>query len=155
MIDSKEVLADFQFVASRISHFSLETKDIETKGAKAEVSIEFDYDILKLEEQEEKHIGIVEFTVSIKARVKKSILFKINLKMEGLFIGNPKKLTLENFREMAELNGVATLSQLCRAYILSVSALSGITPPIKFPMINIYSLKNKKAAKALKQDTHN
>ena len=77
MIDSKEVLADFQFVANRISHFILETKDIETKGAKTQVSIEFDYDILKLEEQVEKHMGIVEFTVSIKARVKKSILLKL------------------------------------------------------------------------------
>ena len=70
--------------------------------------------------------------------------------MEGMFVGNPNKLTLEKFKERAELNGVATLSQLCRAYILSVSALSGITPPVKFPMINIYSLKKKKVINALK-----
>ena len=45
---------------------------------------------------------------------------------------------------MLELNGVATLSQLCRAYILSISALSGISPTIKLPMINVLSLRKKK-----------
>jgi len=35
-------------------------------------------------------------------------------------------------------------SQLCRAYILSVSARSGINPPIKLPMINVFSLRDKK-----------
>ena len=33
MISSKEVLADFQFIANRISKFSLETKNIDKKGA--------------------------------------------------------------------------------------------------------------------------
>ena len=51
--------------------------------------------------------------------------------MEGIFVGNPQKLNIEQFKEMLELNGVATLSQLCRAYILSISALSGISPAIK------------------------
>lgn len=144
MINSKEVLADFQFVANRISQFSLETKGIENKGSKAQVSFNFDYNILQLEEQEERYIGCIEFVSFIKAKVKNSILFKVDLKMEGVFIGNPQKLTLEQFKEMAELNGVATLSQLSRAYILSVSALSGINPAIKLPMINVFSLREKK-----------
>ena len=80
----------------------------------------------------------------IKAKVKNTILFKVDLKMEGLFLGNPEKLTIDNFKDMVELNGVATLSQLSRSYIMSVSALSGITPVIKVPMINIFSLREKK-----------
>jgi hypothetical protein len=64
--------------------------------------------------------------------------------MEGIFVGNPQKLNIEQFKEMLELNGVATLSQLCRAYILSISALSGISPAIKLPMINVLSLRKKK-----------
>lgn len=144
MINSKEILADFQFVANRISQFSLDTKDIESKGAKAQVSVDFDYGILQLEEEEERYFSIIEFTVQVKAKVKNAVIFRINLKMQGIFIGNPQKLTLERFKEMLELNGVSTLSQLCRAYILSVSALSGINPPIKLPMINVLSLRNKK-----------
>lgn len=144
MINSKEVLADFQFVANRISQFTLETKDVENKGAKAQVSFDFDYNVLNLEEQEERYLGSIEFSVYVKAKVRNSTLFKVNLKMEGVFIGNSQKLTMDNFKEMVELNGIATLSQLCRAYILSVSALSGINPAIKLPMINVFSLRDKK-----------
>lgn len=129
---------------NRISKFLLETKNIDSKGSKAQVSYEFDYNIIKIEELEERYIGHLEFMTYIKAKVKNSILFKVDLKMEGVFMGNPKKLTIDNFRDMIELNGVATLSQLCRSYILSVSALSGITPAIKIPMINIFSLREKK-----------
>lgn len=147
MINSKEVLADFQFVANRIANFTLETKDNDTKGSKAQVSFDFDYNILQLDKSEERYIGILEFSAIIKAKVKKSILFKSNLQMEGIFVGNPQKLSEDKFKEMIELNGVATLSQLSRAYIMSVSALSGINPPIKMPMINVFSLKEKKDKK--------
>ncbi|NLI57883.1 MAG: preprotein translocase subunit SecB [Clostridium sp.] len=133
-----------KYVANRISQFSLETKDIDTKAAKAKVVFDFDYNILQLEKEEERHIGCIEFASSIKAKVRNSILFKVELKMEGIFVGNPQKLNIEQFKEMLELNGVATLSQLCRAYILSISALSGISPAIKLPMINVLSLRKKK-----------
>ena len=149
MINSKEVLADFQFVANRIAKFALETKDNDIKGAKAQVSFDFDFNILQLDTTEERYIGILEFTALIKAKVKKSILFKSNVQMEGIFVGNPKRLSVDKFKEMIELNGVATLSQLCRAYIMSVSALSGISPPIKMPMINVFSLKDKKGKKVI------
>lgn len=147
MINSKEILADFQFVASRISQFSLDTKDADSKNAKAQVSFDFDYDILQFDEEDERYSSILEFIVQVKAKVRNSVIYKVNLKMQGVFIGNPKALTLEKFKEMVELNGIATLSQLCRAYILSVSALSGINPPIKLPMINVLSLRDKKGKK--------
>ena len=67
--------------------------------------------------------------------------------MRGLFIGNPQKLSEENFNDMLELNGVVTLSQLARAYVMSVTALSGINPPVKLPMINVISLREKKKSR--------
>ncbi|MGV8145203.1 MAG: hypothetical protein ACLKAK_00725 [Alkaliphilus sp.] len=39
---------------------------------------------------------------------------------------------------------MATLSHLTRAYIISVSALTGLNPPIRLPMININSLRKCK-----------
>lgn len=147
MINSKEILADFQFAGNRVSSFSVETKDIETKGAKANVSFEFDYNTKAFEESEDRYIGELEFVVSAKAKVKSSILFKIDLNMDGLFMGNPKKLSKENFMDMLELNGVVTLSQLARAYVLSVTSLSGINPPVKLPMINVAALREKKKRK--------
>lgn len=67
--------------------------------------------------------------------------------MDGLFLGNPKRLSKENFMDMLELNGVVTLSQLARAYVLSVTSLSGINPPVKLPMINVVALREKKKSK--------
>lgn len=67
--------------------------------------------------------------------------------MDGLFLGNPKRLYKENFMDMLELNGVVTLSQLARAYVLSVTSLSGINPPVKLPMINVVALREKKKSK--------
>lgn len=144
MINSKEVLADFQFIANRIAKFSLETKDIENKGKKSQVSFNFDYNILQLEEQEDRYLGCIEFVSFIRAKIRNSTLFKVDLSMEGIFVGNRENITIDRFKEMLELNGVATLSQICRAYILSVSSLSGINPAIKLPMINVISVRDKK-----------
>ena len=79
---------------------------------------------------------------------------KIDLTMEGAFIGNIQKLKKEDFANMLELNGLTTLSQLSRAYILSVTALSGITPPVKLPMINIFKLRQQKKKKEV-NDNYN
>ena len=144
MINSKEILADFQFAGNRVSSFSIETKDIQSKGAKANISFDFDYNIKAFEESEERYIGELEFVVSVRAKVKSVILFKIDLRMDGLFLGNPKKLSKENYMDLLELNGVVTLSQLARAYVLSVTSLSGINPPLKLPMINVAALRDKK-----------
>ncbi len=147
MIGSKEILSDFQFAGNRVSSFSIETKDIETKRAKTNISFDFDYDTKAFEESEERNIGELEFVVSVRAKIKNAILFKIDLKMEGLFMGNAGKLSKEGFMDMLELNGVVTLSQLARAYILSVTSLSGINPPVRLPMINVVALRDKKKKK--------
>lgn len=150
MINSREIIADFQFAGNRVSSFSIETKDIETKGVKTNIFFDFDYNTKGYEETEDRYVGEIEFIVLVKAKIKNSILFKIDLKMEGLFLGNPKKLSKENFIDMLELNGVVTLSQLARAYFISVTALSGINPPVKLPMINVVSLREKKKNSAKK-----
>lgn len=143
-MDSKKAQADFQFVANRVSLFSLETKDIDTSGNPAKIDTDIDYNILSAEKEENNFVGAVEFIAEIKAKVKKSILFKISLKMEGVFVGNPYVLTDESFRNMLELNGVATLSHLSRSFIMSTTTLAGINPPIRLPMVNIHKLKELK-----------
>ncbi|MBZ4647739.1 MAG: hypothetical protein JG777_3228 [Clostridia bacterium] len=143
-MDSKKVFADFQFASNRVSKFLLETKSLDTRGYTVNASYDVDYNILEIIEEEDRYIGLVEFSTVIKAKIKNSILYKINLCMEGIFLGNPKKLDAEQFSKMLELNGVATLSQLCRSYIISTSSLSGLNPPVKLPMINIHALREYK-----------
>lgn len=144
MINSNEIASGFQFAASRVSKFNLEVKDVSSKGARAQINFDFDYNVLNVDETGESYAGLIEFIVSVKAKVKNSLLFKISLTMEGAFTGTKKDLQIEEFNNMLKLNGLTTLSQLSRAYIASITSLSGINPPIKLPMINIFSLINKK-----------
>lgn len=144
MIDSKDILADFHFLGNRVSNFVLETKMIENKEVKTSISFEFDYNVLELVERDNNHFGIIEFIVKSRAKAGKSTLFKIDLTMEGAFIGNTKHVAKERFKEMLELNGVVTLSQISRSYLLSTTSQSGINPPVRLPMINVVQLKEKK-----------
>ncbi len=143
-MDSKKIHADFQFVANRVSSFILETKDVDTSINSAKLDFDFDYNIKKVEKNENNYVGVIEFIVEVKAKIKNAILLKINLKMEGIFIGNPNVLKEETFTSMLELNGVATLSHLGRAYIASTTSISGINPPIRLPMVNFNKLRELK-----------
>lgn len=144
MINSNQVLADFQFIGNRVSNFKIETRDIRIDKEKINVTYDFDYEIKEIKELEDRYTGYLEFITIIKAKFKKTVFFKIDLTMEGAFIGNIQKLKKEEFINMLELNGLTALSQLSRAYILSVTALSGITPPVKLPMINVFKLIQQK-----------
>ena len=43
-----------------------------------------------------------------------------------------------------EMNGLANLMNISRAYLVGVSAQSGISPPVRIPMINLLKLREKK-----------
>ena len=139
-MDLKNTVANFQFIANRISNFTLETKDMDIKGEKAKVNYDIDYNILRNVYEDGKYTGLLEFIVRVNAKIMDDSLFNIIMIMEGVFIGNPNKLSEEQFKNMLELNGVATLSQLSRAYIISMSSISGLNPPVKLPMLNIHDL---------------
>lgn len=143
-MDINEVLADFQFIKNRVSKFLFEYKTSHTSQKPALINCNIDYNIVDFIEDDDKFVGIINFIVDLKAKAKNLVIFKIHLIMEGTFAGNPKKLNKEQFKNMLELNGVATLSQFTRSYISSVSALSGINPPVNLPMINIQALRKTK-----------
>jgi preprotein translocase subunit SecB len=143
-MNTNEVYADFQILGSRVSKLLLDTRPIDEKG-RSEVSVDFDYEINDIEEEGNWLLGSLKFMVQVKAKVKNKILFKIELEMEGTFAGNAEKLSREKFIEMLEMNGLITLLHLSRAYLVSVTAQSGIHPPVHIPMINVLKLRAKKA----------
>jgi len=147
-MDTSKVLADFQFLKNRVSKFSVDYKAIDLKEKSTLINCDIDYNVIDFIEDDNKFIGILNFVVDLKAKTKSSVLFKMHLTMEGTFAGNSKKLNIEQFKDMLELNGVATLSQFSRSYISSVSALSGINPPVNLPMINIHALREFKLKKS-------
>lgn len=90
----------------------LKLRDIKTNEFKVKVTYDFDYEIKEIKELEDRYVGYLEFITLIKAKVKNAIFFKIDLTMEGAFIGNIQKLKKEDFANMLDLNGLTTLSQL-------------------------------------------
>ncbi|HEY5560683.1 MAG TPA: preprotein translocase subunit SecB [Clostridiaceae bacterium] len=139
-----KVMADFQLLRTRVSEFSLLTKPIEPNGIVAKLEYNLDYNILNITEEDNKFTGYLEFIVEVKAKIKNSLLFKVSFNLEGVFMGNPNVLDSESFRRTMELNGVATLSQLSRSYIISTTALLGLNPPVRLPMANIVKLRELK-----------
>lgn len=147
MIDANKIIANFQMIASRVVKFDLETREVDENNVKVNVKNEFDYDIISVEEFNDAYFGAVQFKTTFIAKKGKSVLFKILIIYEGKFIGNKNHLKFDDFKNMLELNGVVTLSQLTRSYVLSATALAGINPPVKIPMINVHMLKKIKENK--------
>lgn len=142
-MNPKEVMADFQFLGNRVSKLIIETKRIKEKG-RVELTHDFDYKITETSQQDNSFLGMLQLSVQVKAKIKNKILFKIDLAMEGAFAGNSEKITEEKFIEMLEMNGLANLINISRAYLVGVSAQSGINPPVRIPMINLRKLREKK-----------
>lgn len=144
MIDSNKIVASFQMIASRVVKFELETKEVNNSKEKVNIKNSFDYEVMKVEEDDKAYYGAVQFKSNFIAKVGKSTLFKISIVYEGKFLGNKNNLKQEDFEKMLELNGVVALSQFTRSYVLSATALAGINPPVRMPMINIHQLKRLK-----------
>jgi len=145
----KDIMADFQFLGHRVSKLVLDTRLVEEKGP-SNVSFDFDYEVMDLLEEDNRFLGIIQLIVQVKAKIKNKVLFKIDLRMEGAFVGNAEKLSHQKFTDMLEMNGLITLLHISRAYLLSVTAQSGINPPVKLPMINVLKLREKKAQQSQK-----
>ena len=139
----KEVVADFQFLGNRVNKLVVKTKLLQEKG-RPEISFDFDYNVDEIVEEDNVFFGILQLIIQVKAKIKNRVLFEIELVMEGGFTGNPERLSIDKFAEMVEINGLITLLHISRAYLVSVTAQSGITPPVRIPMINILKLREAK-----------
>ncbi|WP_077368807.1 protein-export chaperone SecB [Anaerosalibacter sp. Marseille-P3206] len=140
---TNKIMADFQFLNNKVIEFSIQNSLSNTKDKVIKVDYDMDYEIVSCNELEDGYLGIVDFIVNLTGKIEESESFKIHLKMRGNFIGSKSKLSIDKFKEMLEVNGTATLSQISRAYITSVTSLSGM-PPINLPMVNIYAMMKYK-----------
>lgn len=138
-----KIMADFQFLNNKVIEFTIENSLLNIKDKVIKVNFDMDYDIVSCNEVEDGYLGVVDFIVNSIGKIEESESFKIHLKMRGNFIGFKRNLNMDKFKEMLEVNGAATLSQISRAYITSTTSLSGM-PSINLPMVNIYAMKKYK-----------
>lgn len=142
----KEVSSDFQFLGNRIVEFAIKTEN-STPG-KLEMNADIDYNINDIDEKDEVLTGTLDFIVNIQGKSNDgSTPLSIKLIMEGGFIASKEKIDINVFKDMIEKNGLIALSQISRSYLISATSLSGISPAIKLPMINVFSLIKKKKEK--------
>lgn len=78
----------------------------------------------------------------------KKIYLKMNIELEGSFIGNPK-LDDTEFKKLVIHSGILNLIQITRAKVTAISANFGFIQPIYLPMIDATDLVNKKMKEVL------
>lgn len=144
-MENKNVQALFQMQDSYVKDFDLHiTKKID-KRENLNIIGQVGFRILNIREDKESFVGQIELINDLKVSVKEEEHANIHISMCGLFLGTKtEEYDKNNFEKMLKLNGAATLSNLIRAYVYSVTGLSGI-PQISTPMINfIEFFKNAK-----------
>lgn len=143
-MEKSAVQADFQLMDNYISDFSLKVfNKINNKDLGINVNIAFR--IVNINEKD--LIGQVELKYDVDITDENNTnVAKILIVMNALFQGTGN-IEKENFEQMLKINGATTLSHLCRAYINSVTAQSGM-PVITMPLINFHEFfKNAKVEK--------
>ncbi len=143
---SSEVVSDLVFLGNRVITFNLSTNMVNMKAQSVNVAFDIDYNIKELKYEAGNSFGLLDYVVKVKASVKRKALFKIELVMEGAF--RSETLSEKEFKDMVEVNGLITLSHISRAYILSVTAQSGINPPVRVPMVNVHKMIEAKTTTA-------
>ena len=148
------VQADFQLMDNYISEFSLNVFKKINNDKDSGINANIGFRIVNLDEKE--LVGQIELKYDIDITDNNGEnVSRITIIMNGLFkgIGDIDK---KDFEQLLKINGATTLSHLCRAYISSATALSGM-PPINMPLINFYEFfKNaKKESNVLKPKQQN
>ncbi len=138
-----KIMADFQFLDNKVIEFYIQNNLLNTKDKTIKIDCDMDYKIISCNEVEDAYLGVTNFIVDLNGKIEDNEAFKIHLIMAGKFVGSKSKLSISNFEEMLEINGAATLSQISRAYLTSVTSLSGMFT-INLPMVNIYAMKKYK-----------
>ena len=146
-MDKSVVQADFQLMDNYISDFSLKVFEKINRNADLDIQANVGFRIVNINENKNGNttffIGQIELKYEINITTNNKEVGKIFIIMNALFKGSGK-IDKKTFEHMLKINGATTLSHLCRAYITSATALSGM-PPITMPLINFHEFfKNAK-----------
>lgn len=148
-MSQKNAQAQFQMLDSYIKEFNLNA--FRKIDGKEELNIEgqVGFGIVSIREEKNKYIGQIELINDIKINDSKEQCAEIHIVITGLFSCNKNQDYDRNrFEGMLKINGATTLSHLIRAYVYTMTGLSGM-PQITTPMINFVEFFNN--AKKIKE----
>lgn len=147
-MEQKNVQAIFQLQDSFVKEFNINTlKKVDNKES-LNISGQLGFKINDIRVDKDNFVGQIELINDLKISLKEEVYGNIHISMVGLFIGvKSNDFDKNKFEEMLKLNGATTLSHLIRAYVYTITGLSGM-PQISTPMINFVEFfKNAKEVK--------
>ena len=135
-MENKKVQALFQLQDSYVKSFSINTKKKIDSKENLNIEGQVEFRMQDIREDKNNFIGQIELSNELKVLVKEEECAEIHITMCGLFFGTKvENYDKKVFEKMLKINGATTLSHLIRAYIYSMTGLSGM-PQISTPMVN-------------------
>lgn len=150
-MNANEYASSFQFLGSRIIEFSIKNSyysfNLDSSVNKA---INFEKNIVDISKNEEELFGIVNIYINVSVSNSneetdnQNEQCDIKLSMEGCFKA-PVKMPEEEFKEMLETSGAASLYSIARGFIISTTAQSSLGGQVIIPLLNFFEIPKSDA----------
>lgn len=136
------VQQNFQLMDNYISEFSLDVFEKIGLDRDLDININMSFSIVNVIENDLLGQIELQYNIDLKDNNKKqkNEVGKILITMNAIFKSS-ENISVDDFVEKLKTEGVQTLSHLCRAYISSTTAMSGM-PTIMIPLINFSDFKS-------------
>ncbi len=104
--------------------------------------VTYEIDDISHDDEEDTIMGTISLNVIAMVKNKEAEM-KFNLVIQGCFISE-EDIKTEDFKNMLEINGCATLYSIARSIVLNISSQACFGAHVLLPMINLFKLKDKK-----------
>lgn len=146
----ENIVSDFQILGTNIKTLNLTNDFIYFQDNNEDIDrkVGINYEILDIHQSHDKLIGTLLFMIDLditdKSREDHNQIH-LSLEIEGGFYSS--NLDQNVFKQMIEINGVASLFSIARSFILSVTSQAIPGSQIVIPMINVTKIKKSKNLK--------
>ena len=135
-MENKNTQALFQLQDSYVKDFDIHIIKRADKKEALNITGQMGFRIINICEDKKNYIGQIELNNDLKILMQDDEYANIHISMCGVFLGaKTVNYDKDRFEQMLKLNGATTLSHFIRAYIYTVTGLSGMQQ-ISTPMIN-------------------
>lgn len=135
---NEKVYSEFHFVGNSIRKAIIENNLIVFYDEKEfERFLDLSHEILSvgISDEGDEISGVIDLHIDLTIEQERKT-YKISMTIEGCFTA-PAEMGKDNFKEMLQINGLATLYSIARGYIQSISAQSLFGGVVLLPMLNV------------------
>jgi len=144
-MNAEKIKSGFQLLATSIKTIDFVnnfTYYEDNEEIERSLDVSYEVDDISHNDEDDSIMGTISLNVIATVKNKESEM-KFNLVIQGCFISE-ENIIAEDFKNMLELNGCATLYSIARAIVLNISSQACFGAHILLPMINLFRLKENK-----------